>query len=143
MKEHHLICRTTFSEILPYENSYVRVKCECGYRVEFKRTNTIIKIPRYPFWKAFEDYFDWKWKDEAQQSDSDVEESEAAAEDKEPIEPISEAHNYSSFVIKTYKYSGSMWHEEEGIEKAFDKIRELIQKYDDIQQIHIVPKKVD
>ena len=130
-----------FTEILPYENSYVRVKCECGYRVEFKRTNTIIKIPRYPFWRAFEDYFEWKWKDEAEQSDSDIEESGVAAEDEISVETQNEAHNYSQFVVKTYKMSGSLWHEEESIEKAFDKIREIIQKYDDIQQIHIVPKK--
>lgn len=84
---------SVFDNMLPYENSYVRVKNECGYRVEFIHTNKIINIPRYPFWKEFEKYFEWEWREEPQEnideeekvteSDTFEEEESPAAEDIE------------------------------------------------------------
>lgn len=141
------VLTNALDKILPFENEYIELQRICGYKIGFKHTDRVINVPLWPFWIAFSTMYRERMQQEktetVEAAVETCEESEVAAGDKEPIEPISEAHNYSSFVVKTYKHSGSLWHEEESIEKAFDKIRELIQKYDDIQQIHIVPKKAD
>lgn len=142
--------QSIFDKMLPYENRYVRVKYECGYRVEFIHTNKTIKIPIYNFWKAFEKYFEWEWLGEPQEEQSDIDEEEKvtesdtfeeeespAAEDKEPIRPCQGEQKYSQFEVKTYKQSGRLWHEKETIEETLEKIKELVQKYDDIKQISI------
>lgn len=69
-----------FDKMLPYENSHVRVKYQYGYRVEFVHTNEIVKIPIYPFWRAFENYFEWEWKEKSQEQQSDIEEDEKVTE---------------------------------------------------------------
>ena len=76
--------QSIFYKMLPYENRYVRVKYECGYRVEFIHTNKTIKIPIYNFWKAFEEYFEWEWKDkwleEPKEKQSSIDEEEKVTE---------------------------------------------------------------
>ena len=72
--------QSIFYKMLPYENRYVRVKYECGYRVEFIHTNKTIKIPIYNFWKAFEKYFEWEWLGEPQEEQSDIDEEEKVTE---------------------------------------------------------------
>ncbi|MBQ2257920.1 MAG: hypothetical protein II247_04490, partial [Lachnospiraceae bacterium] len=72
--------QSIFYKMLPYENRYVRVKYEYGYRVEFIHTNKTIKIPIYNFWKAFEKYFEWEWLGEPQEEQSDIDEEEKVTE---------------------------------------------------------------
>ena len=147
--------QNVFNNMLPYQNRYVRIKNECGYEVEFIHTNRTIRIPRLPFWKAFEEYFEWEWEDKwleepenetvaadveeekVTESDTFEEEDSPAGEGKEPDEPCQGEQKYSQFEVKTYKQSGCLWHEKETIEETLEKIKELVQKYDDIKQISI------
>lgn len=146
--------QNVFNNMLPYQNRYVRIKNECGYEVEFLHTNRTIRIPRLPFWKAFEEYFEWEWKEEPQEEQSNIDEDEKvtesdtfeeeespAAENKEPDELCHETKKYEDFVIKTYKKSGSLWNVKPTLDNVFETVRKLLEDWDDIQQITIVPKK--
>lgn len=87
--------QNVFNNMLPYQNRYVRIKNECGYEVEFIHTNRTIRIPRLPFWKAFEEYFEWEWEDkwleepdnetvEAEDEEEKVTESDTFEEEESP-----------------------------------------------------------
>lgn len=52
-----------FNNMLPFKNDVVEVSNQCGYMVKYIHTNEWIRIPVYPFWKAFGKYYEWMWKE--------------------------------------------------------------------------------
>lgn len=70
--------QSIFDNMLPFKNDVVEVSNQCGYMVKYIHTNEWIRIPVYPFWKAFGKYYEWMWKEnvcvpDGQESNGDSE----------------------------------------------------------------------
>ena len=142
-----------FDKQLPFENEFIRVKYECGYRIEFKHTDEYMQIPIYHFWRGFEKKYNWMWEKESEKetvSETDTEESTSENSNQELVsennikETVSESDTeqqeiYTEFVVKTFKQSAWVPHKEcETQEEMFKYIQEITAKHDDIVQIVIV-----
>ena len=113
-----------FEKLLPFENDVVKVTMDCGYKVDFVHTDEYIRIPVYPFWKKFEEYFRWMWQEEQSQTTeqaqtplSVIQQTESQSAAVAPI-PVQASYKINAYTDNNKVYDAYADNEEGALERA-------------------------